>query len=198
MVKSSYQNSSYSEDDSELFSGLIEYLKKRLDSTEDDFVEENWEISLESMPALDIYNQNTIYFIAGYLINSVIKKSSCCAENCLSKFILETPPYEVYSTLTEYRDFTGNSLTYVNFNMYMFFVQMARIFLYNLHSLIKVKKSVKIILTNLFNQQNSDLNICEKSKNLLFSRFATFCLKISCSKRQAIKDYSSLSMSNAI
>lgn len=198
MVKSSYENSNYKEDDSKLLSGLLEYLKEKSSISEEEIYDE-CEMDIGDMPPLDIYNQNTIYFIAGYVLNSIMQKSSnCCSENCFSKFVVQVPPNEVYSTLTELRDFTGHSLTYVNFDLYIFFVQMARIFLYNLNDLINIKHNIKVRLSNMFKQIEAQPNSCEKARNILQYRFATFCLRISCSKRRPIREYSSLSMSNSI
>lgn len=110
--------------------------------------------------------------------------------------LLDSPPKEYYSKLTELRDYTGFSLTYVNFQLYIFLFYS--LVLYNLPLLINIKYNIKKELLKRFNLIDTNLQICERANNLLLNRFASFCIQISCSKRKLVREYSSLSMSKSV
>lgn len=76
MTKENYNSTNYNEDDSKHFTGLLEYLKENIE--EEDDSEQIEEIDICSLPSLDIYNQNSIYFLSGYILKSIIKNSKCC------------------------------------------------------------------------------------------------------------------------
>lgn len=77
MMKSSLENTNYSEDESEYFNGLLEYLKQNVSLTVNEN-HQNIEIEINNLKSLDIYNINTVYYVAGYLTQSIISNQKNC------------------------------------------------------------------------------------------------------------------------
>lgn len=122
----------------------------------------------------------------------------CCEKNCLADYILEKEPNEDYSKLASFRDFTNNSLVYVDESLFSFFIDMANIFIFNFEKFIKIKKSLVQFFQNLLLKIDLDVG-CQRLKQIITTKFATFCFRISSKRRKRpLKDYSSLSLNNCI
>lgn len=199
MDKQSFSNTSYGDSNSSDISGFFEYLKNNIhiENLLDDIEDENFQI--ESLPEMDLYSKNSIYYVAGYIVRGILKKNmKCCVNNCLVNYVLEENPEEEYSRLTELRDFTHNALLYVNKEMFLFFAEMGNIFISNFNDLIKIEKNLAVVLQNLMIKINSSIE-CEILKKNLIKKFSMFCLRISSKKRKRpLKDYSSPSLNNCL
>lgn len=151
-------------DDSEEFDGLLHYFRKLCAPSDSEETELEIELQVDDVPPLDVYNQNTIYYIAGYITRSILNVSKkCCENHCLLQCIREEPPKELYTYFAFFKDYTGESLTYVNTPLYLFFVQMARVFLFNYANIFEIRHNVKSVLAKYFAKIDIDFT-CEKAK----------------------------------
>lgn len=99
-----------------------------------------------------------------------------------------------YTQLANLKDYTGNSLTYIDRILFSYFQDMASLFLVNLASLIDSNQKTKKCLTSLFETVKM-AEICCIARKTLIDRFAMFCIRLTNEKRiRPIKDYSSPSM----
>lgn len=145
MKKKSFENTSYDADDSVPISGLFEYLRTCCRNEIDLIEEENEHFEIDNIPPMDLFTQNSIYYIAGYLVKSILTNAKdCCTKKCLNSYVLDEPPQEEYSYLCECRDFTGKSLVYVNNTLFLFFDQMSNIFLNNFEKFVATNNNLSI------------------------------------------------------
>lgn len=198
--KETYKNTSYEEDDDIYPTGIFDFIKnmEAVENEENKFNDIDFKI--ENIPAMDIFSQNSLYYIAGYICNSIAKYcKNCCEKKCLSNYILDEPHFETYSFLTELRDYNGTSLVYVNHCLFLYFVQMANIFLNNFEKLASLDTNLSKIIITLFNKIDINIGECSMLKVYVTKKITNFLLKISSTRRKRPqKDYSSYSLSSII
>lgn len=177
----SVRNGSYAGDDRQPLSGLLDILDQKKKTLKEQ--ERNCTVSSaikQSLPDFEgasginftKIDSNVLYYIAGHIVDSIIKNQATCAR-CIY-YAGSKKPTKFYSAEFQRikRISQKDCLFFVNLPTFNFFVTIEVIFrLY--HKLLRVKKDVKIheFLVAEFEKLACDLPKCNDLKTKIIRRF---------------------------
>lgn len=196
-------NSNYQNDDQEYLTGFLEYLSEKKSNTRRNIQIKDFS-NINTVPdyknctiKLRILDMNSLYNIAGYIINSIIKTCKIC-KSCIRSAASKTVLQYAYSKFVQYKSYTTNSLYYVNMKTFHIFVKLEKIFRHYSKYFSQMKN---VDLKSFLIQKCQGINAehilpCHDLYSKIMKRFIVFRLKIFNKKKcnNLCKIYDSKSM----
>lgn len=173
---------SYDQDDREFLSDFLDVVDNK---------PRKKEYSLVTIPAdivskditLNNSESNSLYNLSGYIITSIRRCSKTC-NSCIESVGSKNFNSEEYSRLVSLKCFQRNCLFYCNYNTFICFIEMEKIFREFKFTLEQKNVNLKDFFLEKFNQINTDHILqCHNLHKKIKVRFLIFRLKIAGKKK---------------
>ena len=137
---------------------------------------------------------NVVYYIAGYIIGSIIKNQKIC-NDCIKETASNKISYRTFNLLTRIRAHKRR-LFFANKKTFRFFVQMEKIFRIYYPYVKNLKCNVKRFFVTKYKEIEFDLPECHNLKEKIVLRYHAFRVKCNSKTFKSKKriEYASKSM----
>lgn len=186
------KETSYENDDRELYADFLNILEQKSDNHYDAV---KLPATVPCAETLNYSELNSLYNIAGYIVNSVKKQCVTC-DFCINSAGSTKPLVRSFTKFTNLKCYKMNTLFFCHETVFYFFVEMELLF----RRFFGIVSSQNIDLRSFFVEKmkaldTSVINSCHRLSNKIISRFVTFRLKISSKKmREKTSVYASRSL----
>lgn len=136
-------------------------------------------LPLQNLPEFDEADKHILYCFLGYVIKSMTRVNSTCA-SCLEETKTSNPTADgLPFTLTIFRDYTGESLTYPSKKVYDMLTICEKLFLSFMNS-NSSSPNLKVTLYNIFKPaiQSFSFKRCHEIKAKIINRYLTARLRL--------------------
>lgn len=141
-----------------------------------------------------VSEENVVYYLAGMFMRQLSKRASVCS-TCIESCICKNAVSDQFATFTQFKDYTGKALNYVNVETYNLFLELEDIFKRNISIFRLLNENLELKYYNLMsNVPAPHLPECHKIKEKIIKRYIQFRLRVSRQKFPRDKRNDSKSM----
>lgn len=127
-----------------------------------------------------VSEENVVYYLAGMVMRQLSERASVCSaciESCMNKNTVS----DQFAVFTQFKDYTGNALNYVNVETYNLFLELEDIFKRNISVFRLLNENLELKYYNLMMKVVSAPHLpeCHKMKEKIIRRYIQFRLRVS-------------------